>query len=274
MSTDYLLKDELEETEHIQARTEEPALRLVSMEEANAFLQGREQAAGPIAWGVFLCICSPICLILLGAMSEIPRYGISEAAATGIGMVVLLLMIAVAVAIFIAFGNKGKRFESLERETFETAYGVEGMTKARRTQYENTYHKQNITGVSLGILAAIPIFVGVILESDNDLIMTSMVACTLLLVAIGVNLLVRSGVVWGGFSMLLQEGDYTQQKKAHRASVAAITAAYWLIATAIYLAYSFVTDDWGRSWIVWPVAGVLYPALMAICDAIWAKSEG
>ena len=38
VSTDYLLKDEIEEAEHIDSSDDTPSLRRVSMEEANAFL--------------------------------------------------------------------------------------------------------------------------------------------------------------------------------------------------------------------------------------------
>lgn len=33
---------------------------------------------------------------------------------------------------------------------------------------------------------------------------------------------------------------------------------YWLIAVLLYLGYSFITNDWERSWIIWPIAGILY----------------
>lgn len=40
---------------------------------------------------------------------------------------------------------------------------------------------------------------------------------------------------------------------------------YWLLVTAAYLAYSFYTgDQWHKSWIVWPVAGVLFAAVYAL----------
>lgn len=38
--------------------------------------------------------------------------------------------------------------------------------------------------------------------------------------------------------------------------------------TAVFLGYSFITNDWGRSWIIWPVAGVLFGAVMAIYNAV------
>ena len=39
-------------------------------------------------------------------------------------------------------------------------------------------------------------------------------------------------------------------------------------ATAIYLIWSFATMDWKLTWIVWPVAGVLYAAYHEVMKAI------
>lgn len=36
------------------------------------------------------------------------------------------------------------------------------------------------------------------------------------------------------------------------------TTIYWLIATALYLGYRFVTENWEHSWGVWPIAGITY----------------
>ena len=47
---------------------------------------------------------------------------------------------------------------------------------------------------------------------------------------------------------------------------------YWLLAVAIYLGWSFATDNWTISWIVWPIAGVLFAAVMQICS-LWADRE-
>ena len=56
--------------------------------------------------------------------------------AGGIGMIVLLLLVTIAVALFISSGRKTAAYDYLEKETFETAYGVRGMVSERKAQYQ------------------------------------------------------------------------------------------------------------------------------------------
>lgn len=88
VSTDYLLKDEIEETEYIDFSKDTAPLRRVSMEEANAFLSVKAITSKSIAFATFLCILSPICMLVLGTMSETPKYGLSDNVAGGIGMII------------------------------------------------------------------------------------------------------------------------------------------------------------------------------------------
>ena len=74
VSTDYLLKDEIEldsPGEPPKIDTESSLKEVpVSMEEANAFLKHKNQAASQIALGVLLCILSPSLLIVLSTLQE------------------------------------------------------------------------------------------------------------------------------------------------------------------------------------------------------------
>ena len=81
VTTDYLLKDEEGEPEPAPGEDPGESLRRVSLEEASAFLEAKQRSAGPIAFATMLCVLSPIGLILLAAMSEVPKYGIPENAA-------------------------------------------------------------------------------------------------------------------------------------------------------------------------------------------------
>ena len=46
------------------------------------------------------------------------------------------------------------------------------------------------------------------------------------------------------------------------------SGAYWCLVVVIYLGWSFWTNNWKMTWIIWPVAGVLYAAILGIVKMI------
>lgn len=150
VSTDFLLKDELEEeTPCAAAQDDDTPLRRVSLTQASAYLALRKAAAPKIAVATALCITSPVTLILLAGMSEVQRFHISENAAAGIGLCVLLGLVALAVSIFLRAGAEAKEYRFLEEEPFETEYGVEGMVRQRQREYKDTHTRLVTVGVVL-----------------------------------------------------------------------------------------------------------------------------
>ena len=277
VTTDYLIKDELEEEEYAPSQMQENesesdrSVHKVTMEMANEYLQIIDWSAGKTAFATVLCILSPIVLLMLGAMSEMPNYHISENAAAGIGICVLIVLIAIAVTIFILCGMKTKKYEFMEKEDIETAYGVSGMVKEKRDAYHSMYVTQLVIGIACCICSVIPLF-GTLAVSESDFYMVSAVCMLLALVAIGTYFIVRSAAKMNAMNQLLEEEDYTRQKKHENKKMSGPVTVYWLIATAIYLAWSFTTNDWDRTWIIWPVVGVLFPAFYAIVNGIRKKS--
>ena len=277
VTTDYLIKDELEEEEYAPSQMQENesesdrSVHKVTMEMANEYLQIIDWTAGKTAFATMLCILSPIVLLMLGAMSEMPDYHISENAAAGIGICVLIVLIAIAVTIFILCGMKTKKYEFMEKEDIETAYGVSGMVKEKRDAYHSPYVTQLVIGITCCICSVIPLF-GTLAVSESDFYMVSAVCMLLTLVAIGTYFIVRSAAKMNAMNQLLEEEDYTRQKKHENKKMSGPVMVYWLIATAIYLAWSFTTNDWDRTWIIWPVVGVLFPAFYAIVSGIRKKS--
>lgn len=273
VSTDYLLKDEIEEAEHIDSSDNTPTLRRVSMEEANAFLSVKLRTAKTIAYAAFLCILSPIALLILSAISESTVGVLNENIANGIGMIVLIILGAIAAVMFISSGSKTAPFAYLEKEKFETEYGVSGMVKERKAQYKDLHTKHNIAGTCLCIAALIPLFIGVIINADSDLFLTIMLSLSFLIAGVGVICFIKTGIIWASYEKLLQEGEYSKENKEKPSFSAAIYTAYWVITTAVYLGYSLSSNNWGQSWIIWVVAGVIFPAVVAITNAFEKKSK-
>lgn len=273
VSTDYLLKDSIEEEREnkeilegdiVEVRAEEEKIQMISMETANVYLSLLQNTSSKIALGVLLCILSPIMLIGLTGWSDHETGAfLSGEAAVSIGMTVLLLMVAVAVAIFIIYGRKMETYDFLEKEPIELAYGVKGLVEKEKFRYESTHSRKLVLGIVLCILSAVPIMVLAISDKNGRLAILGVNLC-LILVAIGVYLLVSTGIIYGGFQRLLEEGDYTRRQKAENKRNDVIDKIYWCLVTAIYLAWSFITMEWERTWIIWPVAGVFYGAVVGI----------
>ncbi len=264
VSTDCLLKDDMELQAAEALPVEASNARTVSMEEASSFLAYKDMASGRIALGAMLCILSPTLLLILPPLQAKGILHISENAVVGIALVIMLLLVAAAVALFVTTGLKGQTYEYLEKEEIDTAYGVDGMVKERREKFRNTYSVHLVIGILLCVVSTLPIFMTMIFAGDNDAAIAISVGALLILVALGVLLIVHCSIIWGGFQMLLQEGDYTAERKAESKKFEPLAVIYWGSATALFLAISFITDAWDKSWIVWPVAGVAYGVVLAI----------
>ena len=271
VSTDYLLKDELEELPMVQEMSvtvdqEGEAVRMVSLDEAHSYLSAAERSARQISVGVMLCILSPILLIVgasAGAAGLIP---LTEDQASILGCIILMLIVAAAVFLFVKNGMQLSKYDYLENELIDTEYGVISLAKERKQEYEHSHLMGMTVGVILCVLSAVPILGAALAAEDNELLMSVGVGITLALIAVGVWQIVRVSIIWESYQKLLEEGDYTRKKKRSKDSV--LSGVYWSIVTAVYLGWSFWTMEWHRTWIIWPVAGVLYAVVRSIEEAM------
>lgn len=253
VTTDYLLKDEIEEP--LNEYTETNTIK-VSMEEANQYLDMKSKGSRIVANATSLCILSSVPLIVLGTMTE-------DHILIGFSLVLLLVLVAIAVYLFVNYGLRESYMQHLEKEIFETEYGVSGMVRERREQYESTFTRNIAIGVVLCILSVIPTIMAGVMEVEDYMSGIS-VGLLLIIVSIGVNILIRAGMIKSSYDTLLQEGEYTIEEKHLKKKTDAFSGAYWCLMVAIYLGWSFWTNNWKFTWIIWPVAGVLYAAVLGL----------
>ena len=80
-------------------------------------------------------------------------------------------------------------------------------------------------------------------------------------------------IVTGNNPMQVQAlADNAEEKLAKKKSEP-FAGAYWCLVTAIYLGWSFWTMNWSTTWIVWPVAGVLFAAVVTIIKVVMKVEE-
>ncbi|MDO4293622.1 MAG: XRE family transcriptional regulator [Eubacteriales bacterium] len=271
VTTDYLLKDKIEEITYADSsETQRDGIRLVTLEEANVYMDTVKQLAGKIAAGVMLCIVSPVCLIQLAAIAEMEGV-LKENIASGIGAAICLALIAVGVSLFLIYGMKLGKFDYLEKEILKLSYGVEGLVEKKKSDYESVFRTGITAGVVLCITSVIP-FLLTAGFTENEMYIAAAVNVLLLMVATGVYLIVRVCMVKDSFSKLLQAEDYTAEKKKIARKTETIAGVYWCIVTAVYLGISFYTFRWDTTWAVWPVAALIFAAVMGVAKIMLGKA--
>lgn len=270
VSTDYLLRDDLEqETAAAPAPVEAPAasseaVRSVGEEEAKTYLSLVEQVSPRIARAVALCILSPVPLLLLSGLAEsVNPPAIRENVAACVGIVALLILVAVAVKTFITDGLRLSPYEYLEKEEIHLSPALRRSVEERLNDFRPTFSSGLSFGVILCIVAVVPLLVAGCLEAP-DVVLVSCLCLLLVLVAPAVRRIVHVSMIQGSYYKLLQLEDYTPENKR----TVPFGGAYWCIVTAIYLAASFYTEAWNRTWIIWPSAGVLFAGLYVLVRAM------
>ncbi len=281
VTTDYLLKEENDETFNETTETDDYIVQVqkperndikqVTLEEAKGFIEIKKKTADWIAFAVYLCILSPICLLIMGGLSEEGKF--SENFAGGIGVIVLLLIAGIACAIFIYAGTKTSDYLYLQKDAFETSEELRQWVRNERNSFRSYYSKNNIIGTCICIFSVIPLFIGIMIDDENQVLILSMLALLMALAGIGVIFFVRVGIVWESYKKLLQEEDYTVIKKESVKKSEIVASVYWLLIVAAYLGYSFVTNNWRQSWIIFVVAGVIFPVVNIIALYVTKKNK-
>ena len=285
VSTDYLLKEEnapvnettsveytesgytefIEENDDVTYNDEkQSSLQELSVEEIAGYEKTYISSTKHIALGVFLCIIGIVLTEGMGLLS-ITLFSVNGDALASFPM---LICVTIAVALFVPAGMALSKYEYLEKESF----ALPKVEKQRIESEFDAFQRRFAAGITTGIvLILLGVLSGAAMEYITELtgneIWDDSISAILLLtfVAIGVYLFVRCGMKMGMYNVLLQREDYTVSKKQNAekkdALMGLVAGVYWCLVTAGYLAYSFITGDWGRSWVVWPVAGCIFGAI-------------
>ena len=271
VSTDYLLKDELEELPATSAvavadstgtsasggiagadpsavlggsstadnastsKTVAPKLS-VSLETATEYLDAIARTSRPTAGAITLFILGPALLVSLATYSEDALYfdpmHISPDAMGIAGICIMMLFIAAGVGLLILQDMKLAKFKQLKEASLELQYGVEAAVRRRAESTESLRYMQQAAGVCLTILSAIPFLIASYYGTGLIFALGFFVAA--ILVSLGVYLLVYSGIIRDGYRVLLQEGDFSHDEKSNKRDSKSAALKYRPIARAYF----------------------------------------
>ena len=252
-----------QEVRDLEADTKDIAL---SDAEVERYLQVSKETGKRIALGVGLILLGVANLIFLNALAE--RGYVAEKIAQAAGVGGLLLMIALAVYIFIMAGVKSGKYENLETTIVKIDPYLHDRIVQMKDDYRPDFARRIAGGVGLILLSVVALVTVAILEVGGEFAVMLLVCVLLLAIGSAVGLFISAGSEMEAYDKLLNEGDYTKQHKAENSFAGKISGPYWLLAVVIYLTWSFITNDWGSTWIVWPIAGVLFALISAVSSLI------
>lgn len=269
VTTDFLLKDEIELEESVD-EDREPGILRVTIEEATDFINTKLEAARTIALGVVLCVCSVIPLFFLLALSE--GEIVDENIASGVGLTCLFILVAVAIRFFLVSSQKKKGFIDLEKTKFELSYGVKSIIDERIIQNQPNYTKKLSLSIFMLIASVLPlILTGIFIESE----MTSLLMLVLMFVIISAALyiLIPTTSEHSSCNLIIGEGEFTPEKIKETKRSEKLGAFYWPIVTAIYIGWSLWTMKWEITWIVWPIAGIAFAGFVGLFGMFDSKKQ-
>jgi len=274
VTTDHLLKGITEETEE---ELEVPVLeidpvkepeksslheRVLTGEEITGFVETSADCGRKIGLGVFLCIIAAAPLIGMGGFIREDGHGIlPEVPAVTFGLVCLFILIAAAVFMFMNSGSRLKQYQFIKEGRFCMEAKDLIMIRKYASEFEPRFTKGVSRGVILCIISPVPLIVFGLLDISETFTVL-MVPVLLLLVAIAVNMFIRLGMVKESFDALLKQEEFEPAAVENSKREEKVSGIYWPVVVAIYLGWSFLSQDWHITWMIFPVAGLIYAAIV------------
>ena len=266
VTTDYLLKDDIEDITYTDENldNEDKSIKKISLNETNEYFSTAFKAFGKISIGVWLCIISPIVIIILSGMAD--KNYMQENVAAAIGLSYLFMCVAIAVFLFIKSGIELSKYNYLKENNFELEYGVSGIIKDKKEKIMKNYGLTIALAVTGIVLGAFLIVVVSLLTNDSLLACIS-VGIFLGITAISVYFITYSSLKKSACEQLLKEGDYKQNNVEKNQKQEKFAGFYWPIITAVYLLWSFLSRNWNITWLIWPISALVFAAISSIITA-------
>ena len=264
VSTDYLLKDEIEApVESDNVSDEDINIRKVSLEDASRYISIVKKNNPIASIATMLFVLCPVVLIELAGLASYYSGIITENIAALIGLIILFVCIAIGVIGWLMVEGKEKEFNFLDKEEYETLYGVDGMVKEKKADFDKKKMPLLFTAIVLFILCPVGVITAGLLEV-SEFIIVSMVALLLMMVAAGVGIMIYIARTSSIYKNLLKEDKLSKEQQRRKNAIGKLGGAYWCLVVAAYLVMGIGFNRWEFAGIVFPIAGVLYAAILGI----------
>lgn len=242
--------------------------RYLSDTEAQNIITEKKSQGVKLATGISICILAPAIMCLMqGILIAIFGNTLSEDIIDNYCTIGLIVMIVIGVAIIVYTGIKMDKYDFLEKEDIQiSAYYKEKLEKERED-----YHSKFAFKICIGVVACVlSVIAPIVAETTGETAVGEGISVFIMLtmVAFGVWHFVTAGVTSETYKQLLSKEEYSKKSKTNNKVMDKIGSIYWPLVSIGYLVWSFLTMRWYFTWIVWPIAGLLYGAISIVVNGI------
>ena len=270
---------------------------VVTLPEAQALAEARRRTGRLLGRGVALFVLAPIPLIVAANLTDDNAgAGLGDAISDGlsnggtgsgpggqwavlIGLALTLVLVATGV---LTLMRRHQAFVGLEHLTdgkFTRNPIVSAWAARLRVENEGPRSRALMAAVGLWILSAIPTVAGGILSDQPGRSHYPIFGVSLTLALVAAGLLILLPTTWASSTheTLTEEGHWTGgpgqwdrwgRKDADNPLLGAIASIYWPLTLVIFLAWGFLGNGWAICWIVWPISGILFGAIVSFISAL------
>ncbi|TMP85474.1 XRE family transcriptional regulator [Pseudoalteromonas ruthenica] len=262
VSTDFLLKDDIDTTEYLNESADADTIQ-VSLEQALSYIDNKKAQAKLTAKGVAFFVCSSAPLFFFLALSNMKNLDFDVNMAVALGLVSIFLMIPAGIRLVISTNQYNRALVPFEKTPFELAYGVHSACSEKLEAFTPSYNNRLSLAIALFITSSVPMLLVNIFIGRVDLVLL-MLAALLFIVTAGLWIIIPASAQYEAYKHILNEGDKGRELTRSERHALKLAPFYWPLTVAIYLGWSLWTMNWGVTWIIWPVASVLFAAMVGL----------
>ena len=260
-----------------------PSRPRVTLPEAQELAEARRRGAASLGLSVAILVSTGIPIFALQGLSEVGLVPFNDDTATFLALGVDLVLAALGVIILLSRSRLFANVKHLVNQEFTTDPIVTAWAARLRLEHEDRRMRRLAIAVGLWICAALPLAVvqalppigigmAVPAGADNgtlnggDLSELAL-ALSVALVALGLWVFLPANWAAQTQQTLIREGrqGYDYDEEDYRDPVIGIVASvYWPCVVAAYFVWGAVFDQWDKSWVLFPVAGLLFGVFAAV----------
>lgn len=283
--SDFGNLDELAESlgiDKVISESEITDRRVLSQDEVIEYISDVTRQRFTIGLGVLMCclaLVGPIVFDPISKMFEMPGL-------EGLGVIIMFVLAAIGVGFFIFSSVMMSQWKFLSKEPCAIDYATAELIAREKEENQVPRGMTLAIGIIMCVFGFIPVIAFSTLFDGRLPILTEGIGPAMIFVCagIGVLMIIFSGAKDAAFEKLLSlndakimAGNYEPVKKSKKVYVSKVAedfmSMYWKIVLCIYLIISFSSFDWGSSWLIWPIAGIIHKPLKRILQERRGENE-